>query len=69
MSFYGKSATARSLIAGELTKVHEELVRGPYSDSARPSIREGRGEFTVVVELVGHTQQKSIAPSAASDRS
>ena len=37
-------------VARELTKVHEELVRGPISIVSK-RVGEGRGEFTVVVNI------------------
>jgi 16S rRNA (cytidine1402-2'-O)-methyltransferase len=40
-------------VGRELTKIHEELVRGPISEVAE-RIGEGRGEFTVVV-YIGHS--------------
>lgn len=45
------------LIARELTKAHEELVRGPIS-SVLNSVVTPRGEFTVVLD-VGHTTENS----------
>ncbi len=41
------------LLGRELTKAHEELVRGPIS-SVLSSLTEDRGEFTIVVD-VGHS--------------
>jgi 16S rRNA (cytidine1402-2'-O)-methyltransferase len=40
------------VVARELTKIHEELVRGPISD-VLSGLRQPRGEYTVVVD-VGH---------------
>jgi 16S rRNA (cytidine1402-2'-O)-methyltransferase len=37
-------------VGRELTKVHEELVRGPINDVVK-RLGEGRGEFTVVVNV------------------
>jgi 16S rRNA (cytidine1402-2'-O)-methyltransferase len=38
------------VVARELTKIHEELVRGPISE-VRSRLSSGRGEFTVVVDI------------------
>jgi 16S rRNA (cytidine1402-2'-O)-methyltransferase len=38
------------VVCREMTKIHEELVRGPISMVSR-RVLEGRGEFTVVVEI------------------
>ena len=43
------------VLARELTKAHEELVRGPISEALK-GILTPRGEFTVVVD-VGHTTE------------
>jgi len=43
----------RAVIGRELTKIHEEFVRGPISELAK-GLGEGRGEFTVVL-YVGQT--------------
>jgi 16S rRNA (cytidine1402-2'-O)-methyltransferase len=40
----------RVVIGRELTKIHEELVRGPISD-VLPRISASHGEFTVVVDI------------------
>jgi len=53
----------RVAVARELTKVHEEWVRGPIS-SVVPKVDEGRGEFTVVVDI---GQMIEIKPSSARD--
>ena len=42
-------------VGRELTKIHEELVRGPIS-AVTKRVTEGRGEFTVVV-YIGHTTE------------
>src|SRR6266545_1610314 len=49
------------LLGRELTKVHEELVRGPISEILRRGIKT-KGEFTVVA-LIGRTTE--IAPADA----
>jgi 16S rRNA (cytidine1402-2'-O)-methyltransferase len=43
-------------ICREMTKIHQELVRGPIS-TALGALKTTRGEFTVVV-LVGHTTEQ-----------
>jgi 16S rRNA (cytidine1402-2'-O)-methyltransferase len=49
------------LLARELTKIHEELVRGPIS-LVLEALSEPRGEFTVVID-VGHlTNMLPIGP-------
>src|SRR5262245_13813525 len=50
-------------VARELTKVHEEFVRGPISNALKQLVAP-LGEFTVVVEI-GHTTDNE-APSAPS---
>ena len=40
----------RVVVARELTKIHEELVRGPISDVLE-LLQNPRGEFTVVIEI------------------
>ena len=47
------------LIAGELTKIHEKLVRGPIS-RVLELLESPRGEFTVVVD-VGQTTEYAAA--------
>jgi 16S rRNA (cytidine1402-2'-O)-methyltransferase len=44
-------------VGRELTKIHEELVRGPISDVSK-RVGEGRGEFTIVT-YVGQTTEYS----------
>ena len=53
-------------VGRELTKVHEELVRGPINDVAR-KLGKGRGEFTIVA-CIGRTPDidRSVEPPAAS---
>jgi 16S rRNA (cytidine1402-2'-O)-methyltransferase len=46
-------------VGRELTKAHEELVRGPISVALR-LLSEPRGEFTVVV-YIGHTTNNDAA--------
>jgi 16S rRNA (cytidine1402-2'-O)-methyltransferase len=48
------------LVARELTKQHEELVRGPIS-LALSHLVQPRGEFTVVL-FIGHTTNKEPPP-------
>jgi len=48
------------VIGRELTKIHEQLVRGPISH-ALSSLNEDRGEFTVVLSI---GQSPDIGPSA-----
>jgi 16S rRNA (cytidine1402-2'-O)-methyltransferase len=47
-------------VARELTKVHEELVRGPISTVVQ-RVGEGRGEFTVVAYIGRMTNNKEAA--------
>jgi 16S rRNA (cytidine1402-2'-O)-methyltransferase len=49
----------RVLVAREMTKVHEELVRGPISEVI-DALPAPKGEFTVVVEI-GHTTETAIS--------
>jgi 16S rRNA (cytidine1402-2'-O)-methyltransferase len=44
-------------VAREMTKIHEELVRGPIS-AVLKRLDMPRGEFTVVIEL-GHKQESA----------
>ena len=46
--------------ARELTKAHEEIIRGPL-DSVIERLGNPRGEFTVVVELGETTETKALA--------
>jgi 16S rRNA (cytidine1402-2'-O)-methyltransferase len=49
-----------SIVVGrELTKVHEELVRGPISDVLK-AIGEPRGEYTVVVDIGQLTDSRAV---------
>jgi 16S rRNA (cytidine1402-2'-O)-methyltransferase len=52
-------------IGRELTKIHEEFVRGPIEELAS-TIGEGRGEFTVVL-YVGYTTDINADTPARSD--
>src|SRR5205809_815599 len=53
-------------VGRELTKVHEELVRGPISRIG-DRVSEGRGEFTVVA-YIGRTTENQPTESASPDR-
>jgi 16S rRNA (cytidine1402-2'-O)-methyltransferase len=63
--FQREIGDCEAVIARELTKVHEELVRGHISELSEALV-EGRGEFTVVA-YIGHTTNKNKAtrPSRA----
>ena len=53
-------------VGRELTKVHEELVRGPINDVAKRLV-DGRGEFTIVVNIGQMPDtDRSTEPCAAS---
>jgi 16S rRNA (cytidine1402-2'-O)-methyltransferase len=55
----------RVAVGRELTKAHEELVRGPIS-AVLSTLRHDRGEFTVVADI-GHkpeTARQDISPAA-----
>jgi 16S rRNA (cytidine1402-2'-O)-methyltransferase len=54
------------VIARELTKVHEELVRGPIS-TVLSRLPAPRGEFTVVVEIGHVTDNAVITPTDGGD--
>ena len=54
------------VLARELTKAHEELVRGPIS-TVLESLKEGRGEFTVVAEIGETTEIAALAVNLASE--
>ncbi|HKT79921.1 MAG TPA: 16S rRNA (cytidine(1402)-2'-O)-methyltransferase [Vicinamibacterales bacterium] len=59
--------SARLLVARELTKSHEELVRGPISDVVA-GLREPRGEYTVVVKFCDSPKiPESLAPKLPDD--
>ena len=50
----------QTVVARELTKVHEELVRGPISKVSQ-HVGEGRGEFTVVLNIGQTTELITVA--------
>jgi len=45
-----RAGDCRVVVARELTKIHEELVRGPISE-VLPRLEQPRGEFTVIVKI------------------
>ena len=49
------------VIGRELTKMHEELVRGPI-ESILPGLKEPRGEFVVVAEIGDLTESSTPQP-------
>jgi 16S rRNA (cytidine1402-2'-O)-methyltransferase len=53
-------------VGRELTKAHEELVRGPISD-VLTRVEEPRGEFTVVAEIGLKTENSIAAVPPASE--
>ena len=57
-----KAGDCPVVLARELTKLHEELVRGPISEVLR-RLPTPRGEFTVVVEIGHITDIKPLEPS------
>lgn len=58
-----KIGNCEAVVARELTKVHEELVRGPILEVAR-RVGEGRGEFTVVVNFGQTTEIRQLVDSS-----
>jgi 16S rRNA (cytidine1402-2'-O)-methyltransferase len=56
----------RVVVARELTKAHEELVRGPISEILK-LIKLPRGEFTVVVDLGQTTEVTNAAVASDGD--
>jgi 16S rRNA (cytidine1402-2'-O)-methyltransferase len=52
-------------VCRELTKAHEELVRGPISE-VRTALRSSLGEFTVVAEIGRTTNSQPATPPEAS---
>ena len=53
------------VVGRELTKIHEELVRGPIAEVSK-SVGEGRGEFTIVVnigQITQYTNQQELRPA------
>jgi 16S rRNA (cytidine1402-2'-O)-methyltransferase len=58
-----------TVVARELTKLHEELVRGPISD-VLARLTEPRGEFTVAIDLGEPTKKASpsdVLPDIAAE--
>src|SRR5262245_13923257 len=56
----------QAVVCRELTKIHEELVRGPISGLLE-GLRQPIGEFTVVVEIGHKTEIGAIGAVAAPD--
>jgi 16S rRNA (cytidine1402-2'-O)-methyltransferase len=54
------------VVARELTKAHEELVRGPISEILK-SISTSRGEFTVLVDIGLSTKDGARQPIQAAE--
>jgi len=54
------------LVAAELTKIHEKLVRGPISEVLKV-LQSPKGEFTVVVEIGQITESVSQKPASADE--
>ncbi len=52
-------AGRRGCIARELTKLHEEIVRGTFSELAAHFAEQARGEFTIVVEGGSEGEEKA----------
>lgn len=52
------------VVARELTKIHEQLVRGQISEVSNLT-GEGRGEFTVVINIGDMTNNKASEPATA----
>ena len=58
----------RACVARELTKLHEEVVRGTLSELAERFAEGGRGEFTLVVEGVeGGAAAQGAEPSPCAE--
>ena len=57
----------RALVAREVTKLHEELARGPLSELERRFGGEVRGEVTIVVEAPGAASAAAPAPEEPLD--
>jgi 16S rRNA (cytidine1402-2'-O)-methyltransferase len=55
----------QTVVCRELTKVHEELVRGPISEVIG-LLAPGRGEFTVVLHIDPEAATTATAPTAQS---
>jgi 16S rRNA (cytidine1402-2'-O)-methyltransferase len=62
---YRELGDCQAAIGRELTKVHEEFVRGPISLLAN-ALSDGRGEFTVVLNI-GQTTDYSQPAEVSSD--
>jgi 16S rRNA (cytidine1402-2'-O)-methyltransferase len=61
-------AERRAAVCRELTKLHEEVVRGPLGDLAARAAADGltlRGEFAVVVEAVSAAESAARARAGA----
>jgi len=60
-----RAGDCQIVIARELTKIHEELVRGPIS-KVLPSLQTARGEFTVVADIghATHLMSRALAGDA-----
>jgi 16S rRNA (cytidine1402-2'-O)-methyltransferase len=54
------------VVGRELTKVHEQLVRGPIS-TVLTGLNEERGEFTVVASIGQKPDRPSVAPPSGVD--
>jgi 16S rRNA (cytidine1402-2'-O)-methyltransferase len=60
----------RATIARELTKVHEEFIRGPLSELVKQIARdEARGEYVVVIGPPDRPRGKESSPAIASKTS
>src|SRR5262249_10942479 len=53
------------VVARELTKTHEELVRGPISEGLSRGLTP-RGEFVVVIDIGQLPENKSLQPDSQS---
>jgi 16S rRNA (cytidine1402-2'-O)-methyltransferase len=53
-------------VGRELTKIHEEFIRGPLS-AVIPRLRSPRGEFTVVIDIGHNTKLNVPVPPAVED--
>jgi 16S rRNA (cytidine1402-2'-O)-methyltransferase len=61
-----KLGDCRVMVARELTKIHEELVRGPIPDVLK-HLESPRGEFTVVIEIGQSPDSELSEDQAAPD--
>ena len=59
-----RAGDCQIVVARELTKVHEELVRGPIS-RVLPRLERPRGEFTVIVEIGVMPEHRGPEPIAS----